>query len=67
MPWRAPAHPHAALPGGRELVTDALADHLALELGEGEQDVEREAAQASRCASSELNSCSRPSSLDFRV
>ena len=30
------------LAGGRELVADALADHLALELGEGEQDVERQ-------------------------
>ena len=36
------AHPHALLAGGRELVADALADHLALELGERQQDVERQ-------------------------
>ena len=30
------AHPHALPAGGRELVADALADHLALELGEGQ-------------------------------
>ena len=40
------AHPHALLAGGRELVADALADHLALELREGQQDVERQPAHA---------------------
>ena len=38
------AHPHALLARGGELVADALADHLALELGEGEQDVQRQPA-----------------------
>ncbi len=41
---RPAAHPHALLAGGGELVPDALADHLPLELGEGEQDVERQPA-----------------------
>ena len=41
---RAAAHPHALASGGGELVADALADHLALELGEGQQDVERQPA-----------------------
>ena len=40
------AHPHALLAGGGELVADALADDLALELGEGEQDVERQPPHA---------------------
>src|SRR5437879_409811 len=34
---RPSAHPDPSLSGGRELVADALADDLALELGEGEQ------------------------------
>jgi hypothetical protein len=29
-----------------KLVSDALADHLALELGEGKQDVERQSSNA---------------------
>ena len=41
---RPAAHPHALLAGGRELVPDALADDLALELGEGEQDIQRQPA-----------------------
>ena len=44
------AHPHALLARGGELVADALADDLALELGEGEQDVKRQPAhRASSC------------------
>ena len=42
------AHPHAALAGGGDLVADALADHLALELGEGQQHVQRQPAHAGR-------------------
>ena len=42
------AHPHALLPGGGKLVADALADDLALELREGEQDVERQPAHRGR-------------------
>ena len=42
------AHPHALAPRGGELVADALADHLALELGEAEQDVERQPAHRRR-------------------
>ena len=34
------AHPHALLAGGGEFVADALADHLALELREQQQDIE---------------------------
>ena len=45
---RPAAHPHALLARGRELVPDALADHLALELGEDEQDVERQPAHRGR-------------------
>jgi hypothetical protein len=41
------AHPHALASGGRELVADSLAGNLALELGEGEQHVEREAPHGS--------------------
>src|ERR1700730_18723653 len=37
------AHPHALLLRRRDLVADALAGDLALELGEGEQHVERQA------------------------
>ena len=36
-----PAHPQPLLLGGGDLVTDALAGDLALELGKAEQDVER--------------------------
>ena len=39
---RHPAHPHALLPAGGDLVADALGRHLALELGEGQQDVQRQ-------------------------
>ena len=45
---RPAAHPHALLARGRELVADALADDLALELGEAEQDVERQPAHRGR-------------------
>ena len=38
------AHPHALLLGGRDLVADALAGDLALELGKRQEDVERQAA-----------------------
>src|SRR5258706_10585419 len=34
-------HPHALLPGGGDLVADALANDLPLELGEGHEHVER--------------------------
>jgi hypothetical protein len=34
-------HPHALLLRGRDLVADALAGHLALELREREQHIER--------------------------
>ena len=36
------AHPHALLAAGGNLVADALGRHLALELGEREQDVQRQ-------------------------
>ena len=36
------AHPHAAFARGSDLVANALADDLTLELGEGQQNVERE-------------------------
>ena len=42
------AHPHALLAGRRELVADAFANHLALELGKGQQDVKREPAHRRR-------------------
>ena len=42
------AHPHALLARGGELVADALADDLALELREGEQDVERQPSHRGR-------------------
>ena len=42
--WHRAAHPHPLPAGGRELVADPLADHLALELGEAEQDVQRQPA-----------------------
>ena len=45
---RPAAHPHALLPGGSELIPYALADHLTLELGEGQQDVERQPAHRCR-------------------
>ena len=38
------AHPHAPLARGGELVADALANHLALELCKGQENVEGEAA-----------------------
>ena len=40
------AHPHAARLGGGDLVADALAGDLALELREGEQHVQRQPAHA---------------------
>ena len=40
------AHPHALALGGGDLVADALAGDLALELGEGEQHVQRQPAHA---------------------
>src|SRR6267142_668484 len=43
-----PAHPHPFLLRGSELVADALADDLALELREGQQNVEGQAVE-SRC------------------
>ena len=43
-------HPHALLARRGELVPDALADHLALELGEGQQDVQRQPAHRGRGA-----------------
>ena len=36
------AHPHALALGGGDLVADALSRDLALELGEGQQHVERQ-------------------------
>jgi hypothetical protein len=45
---RPAARPHALLAGGGELVADALANHLAFELSEGEQDVEGQPAHRSR-------------------
>ncbi len=42
------AHPHAFAFGGRDLVADAFPGDLALELGEGEQDVEGQTAHRSR-------------------
>ena len=39
-------HPHALGLGGRNLVADALARHLALELGEGQEHVQCQAAHA---------------------
>ena len=45
--WQA-AHPHALLLRCRDLVADALAGHLSLELREGEQHVQRQSAHA-RC------------------
>jgi hypothetical protein len=44
--WRPAARLHAPLAGRSELVADALADDLALELGEAEQDVGRQPAHA---------------------
>jgi hypothetical protein len=41
-----PAHPHAAGAGGGDLVAHPLADHLALELREAEQDVQRQPPHA---------------------
>src|ERR1700752_3302729 len=45
---RYPAHPHPLLFRGGDLVADALADDLALELGEGQQDIERQAPHRGR-------------------
>ena len=42
------AHPHALGLGGRDLVADALARHLALELREGQEHVQCQAAHAGR-------------------
>jgi hypothetical protein len=38
----AASHPHALLLGGCDLFPDALTGHFALELGKGEQDIERQ-------------------------
>src|SRR5215211_4542898 len=43
-----PTDPNAPALGGGDLVTRPLADHLALELGEREQHIEREPAHAAR-------------------
>src|SRR5215211_3403463 len=43
-----PTDPNALALGGGDLVTHPLADHLALELGEREQHIEREPAHAAR-------------------
>ena len=43
-----PTHPHAFGAAGSKLVADALAGDLAFELGEGQQDVERQAAHRGR-------------------
>ena len=45
---RHPAHPHALAFGGGNLVADAFPGDFALELGEGEQDVEGQTAHRSR-------------------
>jgi hypothetical protein len=45
---RHPAHPHAHLATRGDLVADALGGHLALELGEAEQDVQRQPAHRGR-------------------
>ena len=42
------AHPHPLLARRGELVADALADHLALELSEAEKDVQRETSHGRR-------------------
>jgi hypothetical protein len=39
------AHPHAALAGCRDLVADALADNLPLELREAQEDVQRQSSE----------------------
>ena len=41
-------HPHALLLGGGDLVANSLADQLTLELGEGEQDIQRQPPHAGR-------------------
>ena len=46
--WHNTAHPYAFAFGGRNFVADPFPRHLALELGEGEQDVERQASHRSR-------------------
>src|SRR2546430_17195369 len=48
-----PAHPHALVLRRRDLVADALAGDLSLELGEGEQHVECQAPHGGRL----LNCC----------
>ena len=40
------AHPHALLLGGGDLVADPLADHLPLELGKGQQDIQGQPSHA---------------------
>ena len=42
------AHPHPLLLRSGDLVADAFAGHLALELGKGQQHVERQAAHRGR-------------------
>src|SRR3546814_129275 len=53
---RCAAHPHAPLLRCGKLVADALGGHLALELGEGQQHVEREAPHAGSRRSEEHTS-----------
>src|SRR5262249_53593952 len=43
--WRPTSHPHPLFARGRDLVPDALASYLALELREREQDVEHQPAR----------------------
>src|ERR1700676_4281843 len=50
--WDQTTHPHSLLLGSGDLVPDPFAGHLALELGEGQQDVERQASH--RCRRVEL-------------
>ena len=46
---RHPAHPHPLLLRGGDLVADALADDLALELRKGQQNIEGQAPHRGRC------------------
>ena len=46
--WHIPAHPHALTLRRRDLVADALAGDFPLELGEGQQHVQRQTPHGSR-------------------
>src|ERR1700730_7121805 len=46
--WHIVAHPHALLLRGGDLVADAFTRDLALELGKGQQHIERQAAHRAR-------------------